>query len=100
MSTKPSIVSPPIGTGISGSCRMAAPMSADSAVGSATTSSTSAVQLSVPPESSAARDQRARGIARRRALAQDVGDALVGQEPVHAVAAQQEAVVQRHRLAA
>ena len=43
-------------------------------------------------------DQRTRGIFRRRALAQNVGDGLGPQIAVHAVAAQQEAVVQRHRL--
>ena len=44
------------------------------------------------------RNQRTGGILGSGALAQDVGDALIRQKPVHAVAAQQEAVVQRHRL--
>jgi len=58
---------------------------------------TSAVQLSALPESTAAATS-ARGVVRCGALAQGLGDGVVGQEPVHAVAAQQEAVVQRHRL--
>ena len=45
------------------------------------------------------RHQRAGGVLGRDALAQDVGDALGRQEAVHAVAAEQEAVVLRHRLA-
>ena len=78
---------------------MAAPMSAESAVGSSTTSSTSAVQLSVLPDCERGRNQRAGGILGSGALAQDVGDGSRSrQKPVHAVAAQQEAVVQRHRL--
>ena len=52
--TNPSIVSPTIGTGITGRWRMAALMSADPAVGNATTSRTKAVQLSVLPDWSAA----------------------------------------------
>ena len=44
------------------------------------------------------RNQRAGGILGSGAFAQDVGDALFRQKPVHAVTAQQEAVVQRHRL--
>src|ERR1700720_2344055 len=68
--TNPSIVSPLSGTGITGNCRMAALMSAEPAS----------------------------GILGRRAFAQDVGDALFRQRPVHTIAAQQETVVQRHRL--
>ncbi len=44
------------------------------------------------------RDQRARGIVGRRARAQNVGDVIGRQIAVHAVAAQQKAIVQRHRL--
>jgi hypothetical protein len=61
LSTKPSMVSPPCGTGISGNCVMLAPMSAVSAVSRPTTSSTRAVQLSVAPASSAA-DTSARAV--------------------------------------
>ncbi len=54
LSRKPSTVSPSIGTGISDSWLMAAPISADSAVGNSTTSTTKALQLSALPESSSA----------------------------------------------
>ena len=46
------------------------------------------------------RHQRACSVVRRRALAQSFGDGVVGQDPVHAVATQQETVVQSHRLGA
>ena len=44
------------------------------------------------------RHQSARSVVRRRTLAQSFGDGVVGQHPVHAVATQQETVVQSHRL--
>ncbi len=43
-------------------------------------------------------DQRARAIFGRDALAHDVGDGFRREIPVHAIAAEQEAVVLRHRL--
>ena len=88
LSAKPSTVSPTTGVGISGSCMIAPPTSAEAAVGSATTSMTSAVQLSALPGIERRRHQRARGVVRRRALAQGLGDGVIGQEPVHAIAAQ------------
>ena len=44
-------------------------------------------------------DQRSAGILGRRAYPQDVGDAFVHQRAMHPVGAQQEAIVQRHRMA-
>ena len=93
---KPSIVSPPSGTGISGSCIIAVPMSADCAVGRSTTSNTKAVQLSELPDSSAATTSARAVSARSTALTQDIGDRVGGKEPVYTVAAQQKAVVARH----
>ena len=78
---------------------MAPPTSSERAVGSATTSSTRAVQLSVLPVLERRLDQCAAGILGGRADTQDVGDGFVDQGAVHAVGAQQEAVVQRHRMA-
>ena len=98
LSAKPSIVSPTAGVGISGSCMIAPPTSAEAAVGSATTSRTSAVQLSALPESSAAATSALRGVVGSGALAQELGDAIVGHDAVHAVAAQEKPVVQRDRL--
>ncbi len=44
------------------------------------------------------RDQRFGGVVGSGAVAQGLGDPLVGQEPVHAVAAQEKPVMQRDRL--
>ena len=77
---------------------IAPPTSAETAVGSPTTSSTRAVQLSALPESSAAATS-ARAVssgAERSRKASAMLSSL--KDSVHAVAAQEKAVVQRHRL--
>ena len=98
MSAKPSIVSPLTGVGISGSCMIAPPTSAETAVGRATTSRHQGRAIVGAAGVERGRDERARGVVGSGALAQELGDALIGQEPVHAVAAQEEAVVQGDRL--
>ena len=96
--TNPSIVSPPTGAGITGSRTIAC---AD--VGRSRRRQPDHVQHQGGAVVGAAgveggRDQRAGGILGRGALAQDFGDALLAQKPMHPVAAQQKPVVHRHRL--
>ena len=76
---------------------IAPPTSAEAAVGSATTSRTSAVQLSALPESSAAATS-ALAVSSGAERSRKPRRCVVGHDPMHAVAAQEEPVVQRHRL--
>ena len=98
LSANPFTVSPATGVAISGNCMIAPPTSAEAAVGSATTSMTNAVQLSALPRRARPPPKRAQCRPAPNAGAAGFGDGVVGQHPVHAVATQQETVVQSHRL--
>ena len=99
-STKPSMVSPPRGTGISGSCMMAAPISADSRRRQRRPRRAPA-RCNYRCCRRRARPQPARGRCRRERSARARCRRCVSsvRNAVHAVAAQQKAVMQRDRLA-
>ena len=77
---------------------MAAPMSADSACGQIDNVDHQRRAIVGTSRLKRSRNKGACGILRSRAPTQDAGDGLVRQKPMHAIAAQEEAVMPCYRL--